>query len=61
LRRVGDETVVVAGRKKACSHYKLTGDVDVDLWYDAEQRLIRQVTVESGHKTVMELVRMTGE
>jgi hypothetical protein len=61
LRRVGDETVMVAGRKKACSHYKIAGDVDVDVWYDAEQRLVRQETVDSGHKTVMELTRIAGQ
>jgi hypothetical protein len=61
LQRVGEEAVIVAGRKKACTHFKIAGDVEVDVWYDAQQRLVRQESVESGHKTVMELVRMTGE
>jgi hypothetical protein len=61
LQRVGEETVIISGRKKACTHYIIAGDVEVDVWYDAQQRLVRQETVESGHKTVMELVRITGE
>jgi hypothetical protein len=40
------------------NHYKLTGKVNVDLWYDGSDRLVRQEWVESGHKTVLELVRV---
>jgi hypothetical protein len=61
VERIAEETVAVAGRKKTCTHYKITGDVQVDVWYDSERRLVRQETVESGHKTVMELARITGE
>jgi hypothetical protein len=58
VRRVGAEMLTIAGRKESCTHFKITGDVQVDLWYDADQRLVRQETVESGHKTVMELTRI---
>jgi hypothetical protein len=61
LQRVGEEMVVVAGKKKPCTHYRVAGDVDVNVWYDARQRLVRQESVDSGHKTVMELVRVAAE
>jgi hypothetical protein len=61
LQRMREETVVVAGKKKPCIHYRIRGDVEVDVWYDAQQRLVRQETVESGHKTVMELTQIAGE
>ncbi len=58
IKRIGEENITVAGRKESCTHFKITGDVQVDVWYDADQRLVRQETVESGHKTVMELTRI---
>jgi hypothetical protein len=58
VQRVGDETITVAGEKVACTHFKIGGDVKVEVWYDADQRLVRQETVDSGHKTVMELTRL---
>jgi hypothetical protein len=61
MKRVGEETVKVAGKKTTCTHYRIRGDVEVDLWYDADRRLARQESVDSGHKTVLELTRVAGE
>ncbi|MGE5192626.1 MAG: DUF6134 family protein [Deltaproteobacteria bacterium] len=61
VRRIGEETITVAGKKQTSTHFKISGDVKVDVWYDADQRLVRQETVESGHKTVMELTRIAVE
>jgi hypothetical protein len=58
VKRIGEETVTVAGRKEPCTHFKITGDVQVDVWYDADRRLVRQESLDSGHKTVMELTRI---
>lgn len=58
---IGEETVTVAGKKKTCTHYKIAGDVEVEVWYDGDQRLVRQQTVEEGHKTLMELTRVAAE
>jgi hypothetical protein len=58
VQRIGDETITVAGQRVTCTHFKIGGDVKVDVWYDGDQRLVRQETVESGHKTVMELTRL---
>lgn len=61
VQRVGEEYLTVAGKKKPCLHYKIGGDVKVEVWYDSDLRLVRQETVESGHKTVLELTRISGE
>jgi hypothetical protein len=61
MKRVGEETIKVAGKKTTCTHYRIRGDVEVDLWYDADRRLARQESVDSGHKTVLELTRVAGE
>jgi hypothetical protein len=46
----------VAGQKQKCSHYRLTGEkLNVELWYDASERLVREKLVEDGHTLVLEL------
>jgi hypothetical protein len=61
LERVGDETMEIGGEQKPCIHYRVTGDVDVHVWYDARLRLVRRQSVESGHKVLMELVQISAE
>lgn len=61
LKRIGEEKITVAGRREPCTHYQITGGVQVDLWYDAARRLVRQETIDSGHKTLMELSRVSAE
>jgi hypothetical protein len=61
LQRMGDEILVVAGEQKPCAHYRVTGDVDVHVWYDAHHRLVRRQSVESGHKVLMDLVQISAE
>lgn len=58
LQFVATEKVKVGGQTIPLNHYKLTGKVSVDLWYDGGDRLVRQEWLESGHKTVVELVRV---
>jgi len=61
MTHVGDETITVAGKRRTCAHYRISGDVDVELWYDPMRRLVRQETAESGHKTLLELTGITAE
>jgi hypothetical protein len=58
LQRLGKESIQVGGQGRECTHYRLQGEVDVDLWYDAQSRLVRQHAVESGHKTQIELAEI---
>ncbi len=58
IQHVGTVQMPVAGQVQNVSHYRLTGKVQVDLWYDAAERLVRQEWVEEGHRTALELVRI---
>ncbi len=58
LEYVGIGAVNYAGQVQNFSHYRLTGGVQVDLWYDGTERLVRQEWVEDGHKSILELVRV---
>jgi hypothetical protein len=59
LEKAGVENVKVLGKEQAATKYRLTGGVDVTLWYDAGGRLVRESFVESGYRTVLELSEMT--
>lgn len=52
---VAELQLAVAGQLQNVSRYKLTGKVQVDLWYDASDRMVRREWVEDGHRTVVEL------
>lgn len=56
LERVGKEAISLGDKDQTCSHYRLRGDVEVDLWYDAAGRLVQQEALESGHRTRLQLV-----
>jgi Family of unknown function (DUF6134) len=58
VRFVGKEQRSVAGAAQEVSHYRLTGGVSADLWYDASGRLVRHDFVEQGHRTILELARV---
>lgn len=58
LLYVGEDPVVVAGKRQPARHYRVTGDVRADLWYDSSLRLVRQESVDQGHATTLELVRI---
>jgi hypothetical protein len=59
LEEVGAEKVRVLGAEKEATKYRLTGGVDVTLWYDAGGRLVRESFVDSGHRTLLELTEQT--
>jgi hypothetical protein len=58
LKFVGTEQRSVAGSIVRLNHYRLTGGVSVDLWYDGSDRLVRQEWVEDGHRTILDLNRV---
>jgi Family of unknown function (DUF6134) len=60
LQYVGTQGIVVAGQVENCAHYRVSGGgLKVDLWYDGQERLVRQESIENGsHRTVLELVRV---
>jgi Family of unknown function (DUF6134) len=58
MQQVGAERVKVAGQEQTCVHYRVMRDVPYELWYDGQERLVRQEWVSKGHRTVLELVRV---
>jgi hypothetical protein len=52
---VGQVEMTVAGRRQACSHYRLRGDRTAELWYDGQGRLVREKSFEDGHDYLLEL------
>lgn len=58
LTYVATEKHRVAGQEVTLNHYRLTGKLNIDLWYDGHERLVRQEWMEQGHKTIMVLVRV---
>jgi hypothetical protein len=55
LDLVGTEKLKVAGQEMTCTHYRVTKDVPHDVWYDAQERLVRDEWVSSGHRSVVEM------
>jgi hypothetical protein len=58
IQRVGSDSVDVDGKRIACEHYRVSGDTAAELWFDHENRLVRQQTVEQGYATELRLVRI---
>jgi hypothetical protein len=56
---VGEVKLDIAGGHPRCTHYHIGGDVQVDVWFDASRRLVRQESRESGHKVRFELLSVT--
>lgn len=59
LQCIGTESINVGEQSMTATHYQIRGDVEVDLWYDGDHRLIRQAARESGHRVVLELTSVT--
>jgi hypothetical protein len=57
LRYVGMEPLLVGGQTQNCVHYQIR-EVHVDVWYDAQKRLVRQASLDDGHRVLLELTRI---
>jgi hypothetical protein len=56
LQYIDTEQKNVAGKMQQCTHYRLTGGPSaIDLWYDAQERLVYQDYLEDGHRTILEV------
>ncbi len=55
LEKVDREKTMIAGNEINTTHYRIRGDVEVDVWYDEAGRLVRQDSLESGHRMILEL------
>jgi hypothetical protein len=56
---LGTAPVAVSGQNQNCHHFRVTGGpYPVDLWYDAQHRLVREEFTEDGHCTVLQLIEV---
>ncbi len=54
---VGKEQLTMLNRLQECYHFRYTGGASpTDLWFDPYYRLVRQEFVESGQRTIVQLV-----
>lgn len=58
LQYVGTSALNVLGQVQNCVHYRVSGGVAADLWYDAQERLVRQEWMEKNLRCVLELNRI---
>ncbi len=58
LNFVGLESVSIQGQQISCNHFRVSGEKAAELWFDRENRLVRQQTVEQGCPTEIRLVQM---
>jgi hypothetical protein len=61
LQRLGESVFDVAGKRRTCSHYRIVGDVQAELWFDESGRLVWEESKESGHKVRLEVSRIAAE
>jgi hypothetical protein len=54
VRYLGVEPLVVAGQTQNCAHYQIS-ELHVDVWYDAQKRLVRERSLEDGHEVILQL------
>ena len=60
LKYIGKEKLKVSGDFHECYHFRVSAaPTPVDLWFDKYHRLVRQEFTESGHKTVVQLMKVT--
>ena len=59
LQYLGVQQVAVAGTLVNTAHYRITGGVQVDLWYDGQDRLVRQEWEEENKRILLELANLS--
>jgi hypothetical protein len=55
LQNLGAAQIAVAGQVQNVQHYRFNGPNRIELYYDANERLVREEWVEDGHPTILEL------
>ena len=55
LNAVGKTTISSSGQMLECRHFKIEGPSPAELWFDDQDRLVRQKSVEVGHQLELRL------
>jgi hypothetical protein len=60
LDYLGPEKLTAAGQAQECYHFRVRDvPIPIDLWYDGQRRLVRQEFTEDGHRTIIQLSRVS--
>lgn len=61
LERLPPQSLVVGTQQVSCSHYRVSGDVEAELWFDGQDRIVRQKSIEDGYPTELRLTHIRRE
>ena len=56
---VGQERLVFDREVIECTHYRIRGDIEAELWFDRANRIVRQTSVEDGYPTELRLTHIS--
>jgi hypothetical protein len=59
LQYIGQSMIKIAGVSMTCNHYRLTGSISAELYYDNQDRLIWLETTEDGRTIIWQLRSVT--
>ncbi|HUY35149.1 MAG TPA: DUF6134 family protein [Pirellulales bacterium] len=59
IRAMGAERVMVDRRRIDCAHLRVSGEIEADLWFDDQDRIVGRKTIEDGYPTELRLVRVS--
>ena len=51
IQPVGVDKVVVDRQEIECTHYRIRGEIEADVWFDRQGRAVRQKSIEDGYPT----------
>jgi hypothetical protein len=61
VERLAPEQLMLGSQQVNCSHYRFSGDVQAELWFDGQNRIVRQKSIEDGYPTELRLTHLTRE
>jgi hypothetical protein len=53
------EPLTIGRQQVMCSRCRLSGEVEADLWFDGQNRIVRQKSIEDGYPTELRLTRVS--
>lgn len=59
--KIGAEVLVVGTQKVNCTHYRLKGGSETDLWFDEDRLLVLRKGLDEGHRTELRLLTIKRE
>ena len=61
VERLASQSLDIGAQQVSCSHYRVSGDVEAELWFDGQGRIVRQKSIEDGYPTELRLTHLRRE